>query len=558
MKTISFKSIAFIKLIVAAMLVFATAPDSTLAKAQTSERGMRAQVGQLPIRSKRWALIIGVDQYKDKQIGLLNGAANDAKTLAEALIKNAGFPADQVILLASDQPEERQPTRANILRRLSNLSSIVPKDGLLLVSFAGHGIERGGQAYLLPSDAQLSDDISFLEDTAVSVTRVTDRIRSTGVKQVLLVLDACRNDPSGRADAPNRMSEAFKFNFDARNREIEAFAVLYATAIGERAYEYTEKRQGYFSWAIVDGMRGAAANEKGEVTLASLLKYVQEAVPKRIGIDLGRGKQQRPFAVIEGYKADELVIALPEKKIPPPVASAPPQTVDPMVVEIELWRSVDKTDENQLRAYLRKYPNGQFADVANLQIEKLKKNRTAEQPSSSSSQLDRSKISPAVKENIPPAGKPASVPKPNASDGAINTPPKTNPKPVELSKPVESSKPASEPAVESAPNSSFVLSEDEMRKFEGKYETENQKLKLNVYIVRGKLLLATSDQSAVVLVPIGQTRFRVEQGDKAPAIVVHFEMNKSLLKQKNNQRVERMIIEKSENEKIVLLPKKPS
>src|SRR5215208_4816577 len=303
MKPTSFKSIAFIKLIAAALLVFATALDSALAKAQTPERGMRAQVGQLPIRSKRWALIIGVDQYKDKQIGLLNGAANDAKTLAEALIKNAGFPADQVILLASDQPEERQPTRANILRRLSNLSSIVPKDGLLLVSFAGHGIERGGQAYLLPSDAQLSDDISFLEDTAVSVSRVADRIRSTGVKQVLLVLDACRNDPSGRADAPNRMSEAFKFNFDARNREIEAFAVLYATAIGERAYEYTEKRQGYFSWAIVDGMRGAAANEKGEVTLASLLKYVQEAVPKRIGIDLGRGKQQRPFAVIEGYKA---------------------------------------------------------------------------------------------------------------------------------------------------------------------------------------------------------------------------------------------------------------
>src|SRR6185295_19080254 len=102
---------------------------------------------------------------------------------------------------------------------------------------------------------------------------------------------------------------------------------------------------------------------------------------------------------------------------------------------------------------------------------------------------------------------PANVPKPNANDSAINTPPKTNPKPVESSKPVESNKPAIEPAVERAPNSPFVLSEDEMRKFEGKYETENQKLKLNVYIAGGKLLLATSDQSAVVLLPTGQTRF---------------------------------------------------
>ena len=195
--------------------------------------------------------MIGVDKYHDPQISPLKGSDNDARMIADALVRYAGFPQDQVILLSTNQPMERQPTRVNILRRLSNLSTAVPKDGLLLVSFAGHGMERGGQAFLLPSDAQISDQISFLEETAISMNRVKDWIKETGVGQVVLLLDACRNDPGGRADAPNPLTNAYTnaFNFDVRNREVQAFATVYATGIGQRAYEYTEKKQGYFSWA---------------------------------------------------------------------------------------------------------------------------------------------------------------------------------------------------------------------------------------------------------------------------------------------------------------------
>src|SRR5205814_9880348 len=121
------------------------------------------EVTALPASAKRWALVIGVDKYVDPQISALKGSDNDARLIADALVRYSGFPRDQVILLATDQPTERQPTRVNILRRLSNLSTTVPKDGMLLVSFAGHGMERAGQAFLLPSDAQISDQISFLE-----------------------------------------------------------------------------------------------------------------------------------------------------------------------------------------------------------------------------------------------------------------------------------------------------------------------------------------------------------------------------------------------------------
>jgi hypothetical protein len=209
-------------------------------------------------------------------------------------------------------------------------------------------MERGGRAFLLPSDAQVSGDVALLEDTAINVETMRERIKQTGVKQVLIILDACRNDPMGRADAPNPLTKAYTkgFNFDVRNREVKAFATLYATAVGERAYEYKEKRQGYFTWALVEGLEGAAANEKGEVTLSRLVKYVQEAVPKRITIDLGLGKQQEPFAVVEGYKADELVIAITEKK----GANSTAAVVQP---------------------FINKYPNGEFVELAKNKLNAL-------------------------------------------------------------------------------------------------------------------------------------------------------------------------------------------
>src|SRR5262249_15138113 len=100
------------------------------AQSPVASRGEQVQpisaVGTWPSKPKRWALVIGVDRYADGQVPALGGASNDAKSIADALVRFAGFPQDQVILLASDQPEERQPTRGNILRRLSNLAGVVP------------------------------------------------------------------------------------------------------------------------------------------------------------------------------------------------------------------------------------------------------------------------------------------------------------------------------------------------------------------------------------------------------------------------------------------------
>src|SRR5215210_6400612 len=90
-------------------------------QAQGNDKGIGAEMARTPVEwpagPKRFALIIGVDHYDDTQITTLGGASNDAKALKDALVRYAGFGEEQVTLLASDQPPERQPTRGNILRR---------------------------------------------------------------------------------------------------------------------------------------------------------------------------------------------------------------------------------------------------------------------------------------------------------------------------------------------------------------------------------------------------------------------------------------------------------
>ena len=323
-----------------------------------------ATVSQLPPRDKRFALIIGVNKYSEKQITQLSGAERDAKSLSEALIQYAGFPRDQVVLLTTAEPEERQPKRSTILSRLSNLRGAVPKDGLLLIAFAGHGMERGGKAYLLPTDAVSSDDVSLLEDTAISVNRMRGLIEAIGVKQVMFLLDACRNDPAaGRSEAPNLMTDAYRkgFDFSATNRDVVAFVTLYATAIGQRAYEYDEKSQGYFTWAFIEGLKGAAANQRGEVTLGGLKKYVEDTVPRMVQLTLG--KQQKPFADVAGYKAEELVLSV----VMPPAPTAPPvaaNTNNNRADEL-FWEAIKNSkDERDYKLYLQKFPNGIFAEIA--------------------------------------------------------------------------------------------------------------------------------------------------------------------------------------------------
>ena len=106
----------------------------------TNSAAAQRDIPKLPKVSDRYAVIVGVSNYDDKDgIGALDGADKDARTLSDVLKKYAGIPEDQITLLTSDQTGKRKSISANINAALTNMSNKAA-NGLMIFAFSGHGI----------------------------------------------------------------------------------------------------------------------------------------------------------------------------------------------------------------------------------------------------------------------------------------------------------------------------------------------------------------------------------------------------------------------------------
>jgi uncharacterized caspase-like protein len=113
----------------------------------------------LPARAaeepKRWALLIGVDDYTNFQD--LRFCGHDASALAESL-RRAGFDERSVYLLHDGATDARyRPFKANVEKQLDVVLNLAGPDDTVIVSFSGHGIHFDGKSYLCPSEADDGD-----------------------------------------------------------------------------------------------------------------------------------------------------------------------------------------------------------------------------------------------------------------------------------------------------------------------------------------------------------------------------------------------------------------
>ncbi|MEM7318145.1 MAG: caspase family protein, partial [Pseudomonadota bacterium] len=61
----------------------------------------------------------------------------------------------------------------------------------------GHGVEIDGENYLLPTDivAPSSGESDFVKAESIALSDLLDRVRATGAKTSIAIIDACRNNP---------------------------------------------------------------------------------------------------------------------------------------------------------------------------------------------------------------------------------------------------------------------------------------------------------------------------------------------------------------------------
>jgi uncharacterized caspase-like protein len=214
-----------------------------------------------PLQGKKHALVVGVREYDSAKLEPLKFTENDAEELDAVLSKSGGFLVRVLTTSRGAKVKADAPTGANIRAEIARLLAKKTRHDTVLVAFSGHGVQgkvtEGGkekdESFFCPSDAQLNDN-----GTLITLGKLFKDLDGCGAAVKLLLVDACRNDPSiGR-----------NVDVDSLPRLPRGSAALFSCKSGERAFETAKlgKGHGVFFFHVLEGLKGKARNGRGEVT----------------------------------------------------------------------------------------------------------------------------------------------------------------------------------------------------------------------------------------------------------------------------------------------------
>lgn len=280
------------------------------------------------VTEARIALVIGNAAYRSDP---LDNPVNDARLVAGVLQK-AGFE----VTLRQDLD------RAGLLEALRGFGSRLDENTVALLYYAGHGLQLRDRNYLIPVDAEIrsEDEIPI---AGIDVGFVLGRMAHARSRINLVILDACRNNPFlGKTVAAQGLAQ-----MDAPLGTLLA----YATAPGKLA---------------ADSGGGAGANS---VYAAHLARHLLtpglsvEQVFKRVREGVVRETQQQQVPWESSSLQSEFAF------VPGVAATASAAPDVEAAGEIAFWNSIQaSTRAEEFRAYLRQYPQGRFAALAQARL----------------------------------------------------------------------------------------------------------------------------------------------------------------------------------------------
>ena len=147
----------------------------------TSIYTVYSQGANLIPESRRLALLIGNSAY---QKNALPNPVNDAHDFG-AMLSEAGFSTTVRTDLGLRDMEAA----------VRDFSMELHEGDTVLVFYAGHGIESGGLNYLIPIDNAGLQSEADLKYKAYAASRILDDVAARKAKFVMLILDACRDNP---------------------------------------------------------------------------------------------------------------------------------------------------------------------------------------------------------------------------------------------------------------------------------------------------------------------------------------------------------------------------
>jgi len=219
----------------------------------------------------RWALIVAVQNYDDKQLSQLKYPLADAQLMEEVFTKRYRIAADQLRVL-------KDPSAVELEQQVPEFLKKVGSDGRLIVYYDGHACkDADGQVFLAPKDFR-SDQPAV---NGRPLQWLVDLLEDCPAKEKLLLLDGSHTGAGVEKAVEPSSAEMIRGLKPQPNRALlrKVFA-LASCQKGQHGLDLADKEHGLFAWCLAEGYRGAAdANHNTQVGPTELFAYLQKGMP---------------------------------------------------------------------------------------------------------------------------------------------------------------------------------------------------------------------------------------------------------------------------------------
>ncbi len=234
---------------------------------------------------ERWAVVIGIDRYRDPAINSLRYATADAEAVFRFLTTMGGVkPSNARLLLNKDA------TQRNIRQVLGDfLRQKALKEDEVIIYYAGHGTtepdqgaEGGLAKYLVPWDA----DPQSLFSTAIPMEEIDRIFGRLSARKILMIQDTCFSGGAGGrtflAKGLTTRSTNLTDKFLQDLSQKEGRMILTASDVNQVSLEDPALGHGIFTSFLLEALNGAAdLDGDGAITVREVHLYLQRRVHER-------------------------------------------------------------------------------------------------------------------------------------------------------------------------------------------------------------------------------------------------------------------------------------
>lgn len=239
-----------------------------------------------------YILSVGINQYKNSKLSL-NYARPDAESFGKVLDEKGTLFKNIELHSLYDT----EASKANIFKKLEELSAKVQQEDVFIFYYAGHGSMVDNQFFFIPSESIRLYDLTSLKKEAIEASVLQEKLKNIKALKQLIVMDACQSGASVELLATRGAAEEKAIAQLSRSAGIHVMA---SAGSEQFATEFAELGHGLFTYLLIKALQGDAdgAPKDGKVTIYELKSYLDDQVPEMT--QKLKGKPQYPYTFSRG------------------------------------------------------------------------------------------------------------------------------------------------------------------------------------------------------------------------------------------------------------------